>query len=366
MPEILAWQGSTNAPALAEFVAQVLAEGRLAALPCEAGYCLAASGRVADAVERLLALAGTGTATILLREAVNALAWAPRLGAVGQRLAWRLWPGALTLLSDEGTADGLLGELPVGVQKILAPGGQVALRVPAPEPVRAVLARLAGPLVVRDESDPSRFARAEDVRTALGDDVALVLDDRSPHPPRPCTVVRVSGDDWSIQTPGAISAEEIREQAACRIVFVCTGNTCRSPMAEVLFKKRLADRLACTAGELPERGFVVHSAGLAAMMGEAAAPEAADVVQAYGADLSAHVSRPVTADLIDGADLVLAMTQGHVRLLSAYFPELGPRIKLLATDGTEIADPLGSDRCFYQECAQQIWANLEGLTAELV
>jgi len=110
----------------------------------------------------------------------------------------------------------------------------------------------------------------------------------------------------------------------------------------------------------------VHSAGLAAMMGEAAAPEAADVVQAYGADLSAHVSRPVTADLIDGADLVLAMTQGHVRLLSAYFPELGPRIKLLATDGTEIADPLGSDRCFYQECAQQIWANLEGLTAELV
>jgi tRNA A37 threonylcarbamoyladenosine synthetase subunit TsaC/SUA5/YrdC len=143
MPEILAWQGSTNAPALAESVAQVLAEGRLAALPCEAGYCLAASGRIPEAVERLFALPGGATATIMLHEPVEALAWAPRLGAVGQRLAWRLWPGPLTLLTGEGTGEGLLGELAEGVRKIVAPGGLVALRVPTHEAVRAVAARLA-------------------------------------------------------------------------------------------------------------------------------------------------------------------------------------------------------------------------------
>src|SRR5262249_49185427 len=148
-------------------------------------------GRVVEAAERLFALPGAVTATIMLREAVEALAWAPRLGAVGQRLAWRLWPGPLTLLSDEGTADGLLGELPEGVRKIAAPCGVVALRVPAHEAVRAIVARLAGPLVVRDENDPCRFARAEYVNAALGDDVALVHDDLSQQPPRPYTVVRV-------------------------------------------------------------------------------------------------------------------------------------------------------------------------------
>ena len=57
-------------------------------------------------------------------------------------------------------------------------------------------------------------------------------------------------------------------------VFVCTGNTCRSPLAEGLCKKLLAERLGCPAEELPQRGFLVISAGIAAMMGGEAAAEA--------------------------------------------------------------------------------------------
>ena len=72
----------------------------------------------------------------------------------------------------------------------------------------------------------------------------------------------------------------LRQQSACLVVFVCTGNTCRSPLAEALCKKRLADALGCAMADLPGRGFFVCSAGLAAMMGGPAAAEAVDVLAA--------------------------------------------------------------------------------------
>ena len=102
----------------------------------------------------------------------------------------------------------------------------------------------------------------------------------------------------------------LQQQAACLVVFVCTGNTCRSPLAEALCKARLAERLGCTAADLPGRGFHVYSAGLAAMTGGPAAEEAVDVARAYGADLTTHASRPLTADLAAQADYLVAMTRG--------------------------------------------------------
>jgi protein-tyrosine phosphatase len=147
-------------------------------------------------------------------------------------------------------------------------------------------------------------------------------------------------------------------------LFVCTGNTCRSPLAEVLCKKRLADRLGCSTDELPSRGFVVLSAGLAAMIGSGAAPEAIAAAQTYGTDLAAHSSRPVTADLISQADYVLAMTQSHLRMLFSYFPESATCARLLSPDGEDITDPLGCDREVYKECARTIWACLETFVEE--
>src|SRR5436305_1296088 len=84
-------------------------------------------------------------------------------------------------------------------------------------------------------------------------------DDGPPPLGRSSTVVRVNGDGWSILREGPVSAEELGQQTAILTVFVCTGNTCRSPLAEALFKKKLADRLGCPAEELPRRGFLVIS-----------------------------------------------------------------------------------------------------------
>lgn len=150
-----------------------------------------------------------------------------------------------------------------------------------------------------------------------------------------------------------------------KVLFVCTGNTCRSPLAEVLCKKLLAERLGCAVGELPQRGFLVLSAGVAAMMEGAAAEEAVAVAQAHGADLSGHRSRPLTADLVAQADYLVGMTAGHVQAVAQQFPRLGPRPRLLSPEGEDVPDPVGCDLAVYQECAGRLWDHLQRFVAEL-
>lgn len=92
--------------------------------------------------------------------------------------------------------------------------------------------------------------------------------------------------------------------ATFNILFVCTGNTCRSAMAEGIARR-----------ELEERGWRhvrVASAGISARDGDSAAGNAVAVAQRYGVDLETHRTRALTPDLLDRADLVLAMSPGHL------------------------------------------------------
>jgi protein-tyrosine phosphatase len=109
---------------------------------------------------------------------------------------------------------------------------------------------------------------------------------------------------------------------------------------------------------------VVASAGLAAMRGEPAANEAAVVASELGADLSAHVSRPATPDLLAQADDVVGMTAGHMHGLAGYLGT-GSRSRLLCGE-SDLADPIGGDRTVYQACAGTIWQHLQRLVDELL
>lgn len=146
------------------------------------------------------------------------------------------------------------------------------------------------------------------------------------------------------------------------VLFICTGNTCRSPLAEALCKRALADRLGCRPDDLPARGFVIRSAGVAAFPGDDPSPGAVEAARELGADLSAHRSRPLHPELLAEATDVVAMTRSHAYLLAARYPGLGPPPVLLCGD-CDLDDPIGGELDVYRACAAEIRLHLGRLIA---
>ena len=137
------------------------------------------------------------------------------------------------------------------------------------------------------------------------------------------------------------------------VLFVCTANICRSPMAAALFARELERRLP----ETPARPWAVRSAGTWGREGLPASSGAAEVMAERGMDLSAHRSHSVEAADLRAADVVLVMTRGHREALAAEFPFAADGVHLLsrmAGQNHDIADPYGGPKGGYQTCADEL------------
>lgn len=147
------------------------------------------------------------------------------------------------------------------------------------------------------------------------------------------------------------------------VLFICTGNTCRSPLAEALCKARLAAKLGVSITALESIGFSIHSAGVAASHGDAASEEAVAIAAEYGANLDPHRSRPVNPEWLERATDVIAMTGSHAYLLAMQFPGVGPPPELLC-GADDLPDPIGGDARVYRLCADIIVHHVDRLIAE--
>lgn len=115
-----------------------------------------------------------------------------------------------------------------------------------------------------------------------------------------------------------------------KILMVCVGNICRSPMAEGLFKERLKDK----------EGFTVNSAGVGALVGRAAVPEAQNVMRKIGIDISEHRAQQIDVNLVNTADLILVMEKAHKQIVEKKFSMARGRTFLLGHwSNFEIFDP---------------------------
>ena len=130
-------------------------------------------------------------------------------------------------------------------------------------------------------------------------------------------------------------------------------------MAEALCRKSLSERLGCSEADLEARGFRVESAGVAAMAGMEASPEAVQVVAEFGGDLTSHRSQPISLEMLQEATWILAMTDGHLRLLMSVELPTMPVADLLSPQGTDVRDPIGGTVEDYRACAQDILTALD-------
>jgi len=138
-----------------------------------------------------------------------------------------------------------------------------------------------------------------------------------------------------------------------QILFVCTGNTCRSAMAEAIWR---------TMG-----GLTVGSAGVSAWTGQPAAPHALEVVKRWGASLDAHRSRDLE-EVSDEPDLIITMTRGQRERVIERRPEWASRTYLLTEmvdESGDINDPVGYDLATYQAVASELDRLLVKLRAKL-
>ena len=140
------------------------------------------------------------------------------------------------------------------------------------------------------------------------------------------------------------------------VLFVCSANQCRSPMAMVLFKDLL------TKNEEKLEDWRIESAGIWASTGFPATKETALVIQGMGLDLLDHRSQPITESLLDGFNLILCMTNDQVNFIKRNFPTAKDRVFLLsemADQDQDILDPVGHPQNAYKNTANEILDFLE-------
>jgi L-threonylcarbamoyladenylate synthase len=337
MPTFVDWRQAAAPDELAGQIAQALSAGGLVALPSEVGFVLAAEPNSLSNPARPAGLPDTLALCRLDAFAEPADVFARTAATAAERaLSTRLWPGPVGWVDDE---------FPFPAW------------VPSHSALAKVLAVRQAPLAVFELADGSPLDPAP-----LVDSLTMIVTDEPR--PGPVTLIRPNDRGWSIERPGVLSESAIRLALARRIVFLCTGNTCRSPMAEGLFKQRLADRLGCAVNELPTRGFDVSSAGLMATGGDAAAHESAETLREYGVELSDHRSRAASVELIAKADDVIVMTHSHLAMVLRY-PVIGGAVRLLCGSEGDLDDPIGRGPDVYRACAKTIDHHVERLITEL-
>jgi protein-tyrosine phosphatase len=358
--EYISLTASSPDRAQVQRAAVALREGALVAFPTETVYGLAANAASADAVNRLRELKGRASQqpfTVHIGRRNDWTDFVPSISPLGRRLIKKGWPGPLTIIFQvedprQAKAHAALSE--PGARSIYSQGS-VGIRYPDHAVAEALLAGAQSPIIASSANPAGQPPPLEagPITESFGDSIDLILDAGPARFRKSSTIVALNGSGYRLVRAGVWDERIIRNLATLHILLVCTGNTCRSPMAEGIFKRMIAEKLGCRPEELAERGIVVRSAGTAAYGGSPASQEAVEVCRVKGIDISGHVTQGLSLELIHPSDYIYTMARHHADVVRSLAPADSSKVTPLHPT-EDIVDPAGGSVEDYERVAAKI------------
>ncbi len=337
-------------------IIDVLKTGDIIALPTDTVYGFAVDGTNFDAIKRLAEIKGRVDKSFTLFLQKNQIEKYAIL--IKRKIVEYFVPGPLTIILKKRTGV----SLPYITEKI-------GIRIPQISFIIKLLSHYNKPLAVTSAnlSGNDTLRSASEIAERFTD-INLVINGGDLLS-RPSTVLDLTATPPAIKRKGAIPILEIEKvygrnimidnSLEFNVLFVCSGNTCRSPMAEGILKT-LVNREYCG----------IKSAGTLPMVGLPPSQHAHTVVEEYGGSIMHHVSQTITKKLLEWADLVLVMEYKHYIAVLDILPRAAVKTFLLKeykrrVKYNEITDPVGLDLDFYYKTAKDMLSSLKLIARDI-
>jgi len=349
----------------------VIDAGGLVAFPTETVYGIAARARN-ETIKRLNNIKNRPPDkpyTLHISPKSKIKEYVPALSLKGKKLVDKAWPGPLTIIfqlsDDEITIQ--KNKLDSELFQNLYHHSSVGLRCPEHRVACILLKNTTHPVLApsANTSGGVPAVDAQAVEQNFAGKIELILDGGTCKYQEDSTIVKIQNNKLHILREGAYTKQQLEQLAKVKILFVCTGNTCRSPMAQGLFRKNLAEKLHSRLDEFDKLGYKVDSAGIVNTLSGQPTVEAINACAARGVDITGHRSRMITEQLLSESDLIFVMSHSHRDHVIACNAEAEDKCFLLAGN-MEINDPLGRPQKVYNDCADIIEKAVKERISEII